>query len=76
MNTNLTKKEIRVMAEMSLGLDDEEIAKKLEITKSTLKTHQHNIYNKLLLHDEQSAIKRIKVVLYYLGNKEELESMY
>lgn len=76
VNMNLTKKEIEVMGLMSEGLDDDDIAKKLIISITTLKTHKHNIYCKLCLHDEQKSIKRIKTVLYYLSNKEELAKIH
>ena len=72
VNMNLTKKEIEVMGLMAQGLDDNEIAEKTFISVTTLKTHKHNIYNKLCLQDEIKGIKRIKTVLYYLDNKEEL----
>ena len=72
----LTKKEIEVMGLMSEGLTDEQIAEKTFISVTTLKTHKHNIYNKLCLQDEPKGIKRIKTVLYYLQNVEDLVAIH
>lgn len=72
----LTKKEVEVMGLISQGLTDEKIAEKTFIALSTLKTHKHNIYNKLGLQDEPKGIKRIKTVLYYLQNVEDLVAIH
>lgn len=74
-NMNLTKKEIEVMKLISEGLEDEEIADKSYIALSTLKTHKHNIYCKLGLHDRTKSVKRLLVGLYYIQHKWELKEL-
>jgi DNA-binding NarL/FixJ family response regulator len=53
---SLTPKEREVLRLMGEGLDSVEIGKRLYITKSTVKTHQHNIYRKLEVHSGKAAV--------------------
>jgi DNA-binding NarL/FixJ family response regulator len=52
----LTTKELEVLRLMGEGLDSVEIGKRLYVTKSTVKTHQHNIYRKLEVHSGKAAV--------------------
>lgn len=51
----LTKKELEVLALISEGLSNKEIADKLVITMSTTKAHVHNILQKLYVSDRTKA---------------------
>jgi ATP/maltotriose-dependent transcriptional regulator MalT len=54
----LTKREIEVLNELILGGSQEEIANKLFISKSTLKTHIGNVYSKLNVKNRIEAINK------------------
>ncbi len=47
INNEITKKESAVLELLTKGLDNKEIATKLNITELTVKTHLRNIYKKL-----------------------------
>lgn len=51
----LTKKELEVLALISEGQSNKEIAEKLVITMSTTKAHVHNILQKLYVSDRTKA---------------------
>lgn len=51
----LTKKELEVLALISEGLSNKEIADKLVVTLSTTKAHVHNILQKLYVSDRAKA---------------------
>jgi DNA-binding NarL/FixJ family response regulator len=53
---SLTPKEREILRLMGKGLDSVEIGKRLYITKSTVKTHQHNLYRKLEVHSGKAAV--------------------
>lgn len=58
---NLTAREKQVLALISEGYSNSEIAKKLEVSVNTTKTHVCNILQKLSVNDRtQAAIKAIK----------------
>lgn len=58
---NLTAREKQVLALISEGYSNSEIAKKLEVSVNTTKTHVRNILQKLSVNDRtQAAIKAIK----------------
>jgi len=52
----LSKREIEVLKLISTGLSNQEIAEKLFISLSTVKTHTSNIYSKLGVKNRASAI--------------------
>lgn len=59
-NVNLSKREFEVLQEVSNGLSNKEIAEKLFVTESTVKTHVSNILVKLNAKRRSQAIKRAK----------------
>jgi LuxR family maltose regulon positive regulatory protein len=54
----LTERELEVLRLLADGLSNEEIAKTLVLTVSTIKSHAHNIYAKLGVRTRTQAIKR------------------
>jgi DNA-binding NarL/FixJ family response regulator len=52
---NLTKREIEVLAEVTAGSSNQEIAEKLVISENTVKYHVHSILSKLDLQDRKEA---------------------
>ncbi len=59
---NLTKREIEVFANISQGLNNDEIAKNMFVSKNTIKTHIKNIYSKLDVNNRIQAIKKLNAV--------------
>lgn len=53
---SLSKREMEVLAQLALGLTDQQIADKLFISKSTAKTHLRRIYSKLLVNGRAGAV--------------------
>jgi DNA-binding NarL/FixJ family response regulator len=47
MDQTLTRREREVVVLVSYGLSNKEVAQRLKLTESTIKTHLHNIYRKL-----------------------------
>ncbi len=57
----LTERELEVLREVGLGLNNKEIAKKLFITEGTVKNHVSNLISKLELRDRtQAAIYAVR----------------
>jgi LuxR family maltose regulon positive regulatory protein len=56
----LTTREEEVLNLLSAGLSNQEIAKRLFLSKGTIKTHTHNIYGKLGVQSRTQAIARAK----------------
>ncbi len=57
----LTEREVEVLREVGLGLNNKEIAKKLFITEGTVKNHVSNLISKLELRDRtQAAIYAVR----------------
>lgn len=54
----LTKREHDVMEGLTRGLKYREIARELEIEKSTVQRHLHHIYEKLHVHNAAAAVAR------------------
>ena len=52
---NLTDKETLILSYLSMGLNNQEIGIRVDITKNTLKTHMRQIYNKLGVSDRSQA---------------------
>ncbi|WP_457617041.1 tetratricopeptide repeat protein [Lutibacter sp.] len=55
----LSKREIEVLTHIANGLSNEEIAKKMYVSKNTIKTHIKNIYLKLDVKNRIQAIKKL-----------------
>ena len=60
----LTKRELQVMRFISEGMTNKEIAKKLHISTYTVKSHVHNVLEKLALHS------RVQIAKYAHTSKE------
>lgn len=58
--TQLTKREMEVALCVSEGMSNKEIAQKLNISASTVKTHLLSIYEKLNIHDRLSLALKLK----------------
>ena len=56
----LTAREIEILAILPTGLSGEELAEKLFITQSTLKTHLNAIYRKLQVRNRSGAVSEAK----------------
>ena len=70
MLEKLTEKELQVIELVSQGLSNEEIAEKMFIAITTVKTHLANIYLKFGVSQKnnETACVRVRAVLYYLNN--------
>ena len=55
----LTTKEREVVDGLASGLMYKEIAAKLEVNISTVRTHVRSIYDKLQVHSRGDAVKRV-----------------
>ncbi|SRX54877.1 tetratricopeptide repeat protein [Aequorivita sp. CIP111184] len=58
---NLTKREIEVCSLIAEGLNNNEIAKAMFVSKNTIKTHIKNIYSKLDVNNRIQAIQKLNV---------------
>lgn len=56
----LSKREYEVLREISMGLSNKEVAEKLFVTESTIKTHVSNILVKLDAKRRTQAIRKAK----------------
>lgn len=56
----LTKRELEVLALMAAGLSNREIAEKLFVSVSTVKTHSSNLFSKLEVKRRTQAIQKSK----------------
>ena len=56
----ISKREYEVLIEISKGFSNKEIAEKLFVTESTIKTHVSNIFMKLNAKRRTQAIKKAK----------------
>jgi len=59
-NPLLSEREIEVMACVSRGMKNRDIAETLFISESTVKTHLYKIYDKLGVKDRMSAVLKMK----------------
>ena len=57
----LSSREIEVLTFISNGLNNEEISKKMFVSKNTIKTHISHIYTKLDVRNRVQAIKKISI---------------
>jgi DNA-binding NarL/FixJ family response regulator len=62
----LTRQELRILAEMSHGLDNQAIAEALTIERSTVENHINSIYSKLDIGQEPGHHRRVEAVLRFL----------
>lgn len=53
---NLSKREIEVLSYLALGWSDDQLAERLFVSKSTVKTHLRRIYSKLLVRGRAEAV--------------------
>jgi len=58
-----TGRELEVLQQMAYGLRNEEIARKLFIGESTVKTHVHRILQKIQVEDRTQAFLRFGTVM-------------
>ena len=54
-----TDREMEITNLVSLGLSNDEISKKLNISEPTVKTHLRNIYSKSDIHDRANLAIRV-----------------
>ncbi len=52
----LSKREMEVLSHLALGWSDDQLAEKLFVSKSTIKTHLRRIYSKLLVRGRAEAV--------------------
>jgi len=57
---SLSRREQEVLRLMAEGLSNEEIARKLYLSKNTLKAHTQNIYSKLDVHSRMQAVNKAR----------------
>lgn len=58
--TELTKREVAVLEQLSSGLKYTDIAGNLFISEGTIRKHVENIYRKLQVHNKLEAVKKAK----------------
>ena len=56
--TLLTKRELEVLRELSLGHDNDAVATTLRMSPNTVRTHVQNILSKLKVHSKLEAVSR------------------
>ncbi|MFC1465531.1 MAG: response regulator transcription factor [Candidatus Brachytrichaceae bacterium NZ_4S206] len=56
----LTRRELDVLVEMNKGMSDDEIAKRLNMCKYTVRTHAQHILQKLGVHTRRDAVHRAR----------------
>jgi DNA-binding NarL/FixJ family response regulator len=56
--TPLTKRELEVLRELSLGRDNDAVATALRMSPNTARTHVQNILSKLKVHSKLEAVSR------------------
>ena len=59
-NLNLSKRELEVLQLMAEGLSNHEIAERLYVSLSTVKTHSRNLFDKLGVARRTQAIDKAK----------------
>ncbi len=59
-NLNLSKRELEVLQLMAEGLSNHEIAERLFVSLSTVKTHSRNLFDKLEVSRRTQAIDKAK----------------
>ena len=69
-SNELTIRETEILSLLAQGFDNEEIAKRLIIGITTVKTHLTHIFLKLGLKYVPPHVQRVRAVLMYLGKVE------
>lgn len=64
IDCHLTSREKQVLKHISLGKNNLEIAKSMNVSVHTAKVHVHNIFSKLLVTDRTEAV--VKAIKYRL----------
>jgi len=54
----MTKRQVDVLEQLSLGLDYQQIAENLYISPATVRKHIENIYEKLQVHNKMQAVQK------------------
>jgi DNA-binding NarL/FixJ family response regulator len=57
-STPLTPRELTVLRELSLGYDNEAVARRLTMSPNTVRTHIQNILSKLNVHSKLEAVSK------------------
>jgi DNA-binding NarL/FixJ family response regulator len=57
-STPLTPRELAVLRELSLGFDNEAVARRLTMSPNTVRTHVQNILGKLKVHSKLEAVSK------------------
>jgi DNA-binding NarL/FixJ family response regulator len=57
-STPLTPRELAVLRELSLGYDNEAVARRLTMSPNTVRTHVQNILSKLKVHSKLEAVSK------------------
>jgi DNA-binding NarL/FixJ family response regulator len=57
-STPLTPRELAVLRELSLGYDNEAVARRLTMSPNTVRTHVQNILGKLKVHSKLEAVSK------------------
>jgi len=60
---SLTRREADILRHLATGLPLKEIARNLNISKNTIKTHLRNLYKKLGAEDRKDAVEKGKKLL-------------
>ena len=63
---NLSKRELEVLQLMAEGLSNKEIADRLFVSLSTIKTHSNNLFDKMNVERRTQAIDKAKRLGSYL----------
>ncbi|MDO5305554.1 MAG: LuxR C-terminal-related transcriptional regulator [bacterium] len=72
LNTQLSKRELEVLRALSKGYDVAEIAKKLKISRNTIKVYLSNLSIKVNLPTSNTNF-RVAMCIFYNKFKKELE---
>ena len=62
---NLSKRELEVLQLMSEGLSNKEIADRLFVSLSTIKTHSNNLFDKMNVERQDTGDRQSKAAGYY-----------
>jgi LuxR family maltose regulon positive regulatory protein len=56
----LSQRELEVLHLLASGMSNQDIARKLFVAVSTVKTHANNVYRKLDVHNRTQAVARAR----------------
>jgi two-component system, NarL family, response regulator LiaR len=66
---DLTRREMEILTLLSEGLTYKEIADRLFVSATTIKTHVHNIYEKLQVNNKVEASNKLAMMPRLINNK-------